>query len=159
MNSIGTTPYELVYGLDVVLPLEVTMRSNRLAKHLDIPIDKYSEALSIEMQDLEGKRIVAFNHLVAQKKKVERSYNKKVKSKLFSKGELVWKTILPVGFKSPEYGKWFPDWDGPFKIHMVLRGGAYHLASLEDEPHRRIINGKYLKKYYPTIWECMSSYT
>ena len=66
-NSTGTTPYELVYGHDVVLPLEVTVRSNRLAKHLDIPMDENSEALSIELQDLEGKRIVAFNHLVAQK--------------------------------------------------------------------------------------------
>ncbi|XP_028055302.1 uncharacterized protein LOC114259485 [Camellia sinensis] len=136
----------------------MTVRSNRLAKHLDISMDEYSEALSIELQDLEGKRIVAFNHLVAQKKKVERSYNKKVKSKLFCKGELVWKNILPVGFKSPEYGKRSPNWEGPFKIHKVLRGGAYHFASLEGEPHRRIINGKYLKKYYPTMWECMDSY-
>ncbi|XP_028059690.1 uncharacterized protein LOC114263374 [Camellia sinensis] len=65
-NSTGTTPYELVYGHDAVLPLEVTVRSNRMAKHLDIPMDEYSEAPSIELQDLEGKRIVAFNHLVAQ---------------------------------------------------------------------------------------------
>ncbi|XP_028119295.1 uncharacterized protein LOC114316816 [Camellia sinensis] len=67
-NNTSTTPYELVYGHDVVLPLKVTVRSNRLAKHLDISMDEYSEALSIELQDLEGKRIVAFNHLVAQKK-------------------------------------------------------------------------------------------
>ncbi|XP_028094704.1 uncharacterized protein LOC114294752 [Camellia sinensis] len=52
-NSTGTTPYELVYGHDAVLPLEVIVRSNRLAKHLDIPMDEYLEALSIELQDLE----------------------------------------------------------------------------------------------------------
>ena len=124
-NNTSTTPYELVYGRDAVLPLKVIVRSNRLARHLDIPMDEYAEAMSIELQDLEEKMIMAFNHLIAQKKKVERSYNKKVKSKVFSKRELVWKTILPIGLKSPEYGKWSPNWEGPFKIHKVLRGGAY----------------------------------
>ncbi|XP_028052434.1 uncharacterized protein LOC114256940 [Camellia sinensis] len=155
-NSTGTTPYELVYGHDVVLPLEATVRSNRLARHLNIPMDEYAEAISIELQDLEEKRIMAFNHLIAQKKKVERSYNKKVKSKAFSEGELVWKTIIPIGLKSPEYGKWSPNWEGPFNIHKVLKGGAYHLVSIEGEPRRRVINGKYLKKYYPIMWECMN---
>ena len=119
-------------------------------------MDEYAEALSIKLQDLEEKMIMAFNHFIAQKKKVERSYNKKVKSKVFYEGELVWKTILPIGLKSPEYGKWSPNWESPFKIHKILRGETYHLASLEGEPHIRVINGKYLKKYYPAMWECIN---
>ncbi|XP_028099394.1 uncharacterized protein LOC114298943 [Camellia sinensis] len=120
-NNIGTTPYEFVYRHDVVLPSKVTVRSNQLTQQLNIPMDEYSEAMSIELQDLEENRISAFNHLIAQNKKVERSYNKKVKHKVFSKGELVWKTILPLGTKSPEYGKWFPNWEGPFKVFKVLK--------------------------------------
>ena len=46
-------------------------------------------------------------------------------------------------------------WDSLYR-YKVLKGGAYHLASMEGEPHRRIINDKYLKKYYPTMWECMN---
>ncbi|XP_028090560.1 uncharacterized protein LOC114290781 [Camellia sinensis] len=76
-NSTGTTPYELVYGHDAVLPLEVTVRFNRLAKHLDIPMDEYAEAISTELQDLEEKRIMAFNHLIAQRRKLREAITRK----------------------------------------------------------------------------------
>ncbi|GKV33403.1 hypothetical protein SLEP1_g41922 [Rubroshorea leprosula] len=68
-------------------------------------------------------------------------------------GDLVWKVILPPGKKDPRFGKWSPNWEGPFRIHEVLRGGAYWLESLNEELHPRKINGIYLKPYYPMIWE------
>ena len=55
--STGTTPYELEYGHDAVLPLELTVRSNRLAQQLNIPMYDYNEAMTIALQDLEEKRI------------------------------------------------------------------------------------------------------
>ncbi|XP_028053716.1 uncharacterized protein LOC114258060 [Camellia sinensis] len=39
-NSTGTTLYELVYGHDVVLPLQIIVRSNRLAQQLDTLMDE-----------------------------------------------------------------------------------------------------------------------
>ena len=48
-NSIGLTPYELVYGHDAVLSIEVTVRSNRLVRHLNIPMDEYVKAMSIRL--------------------------------------------------------------------------------------------------------------
>ncbi|GKV11349.1 hypothetical protein SLEP1_g22613 [Rubroshorea leprosula] len=68
-------------------------------------------------------------------------------------GDLVWKAILPLGKKDPRSRKWSPNWEGPFRIHEVLRGGAYWLESLNGELHPQKINGIYLKPYYPTIWE------
>ena len=37
-----------------------------------------------------------------------RPINIKVKPKPFQVGELVWKTILPLGTKSNKFGKWSP---------------------------------------------------
>ncbi|GKV39526.1 hypothetical protein SLEP1_g47284 [Rubroshorea leprosula] len=68
-------------------------------------------------------------------------------------GDLVWKIILPPRKKDPRFGKWSPNWEGPFRIHEVLKGGAYWLESLNGELHPRKINGIYLKPYYPMIWE------
>ena len=98
-------------------------------------------------------RFSALDHLRMQKIKVEKAYNKKVKLKTFSEEELVMKAILPIGLKDPRLGKWSPNWEGPFKIHQVLRGGAYHLKNLDGQIHNRLINGKYLKKYKPCMWE------
>ena len=54
-----------------------------------------------------------------------RAYNKKVKAKSFQVGELVWKTILPLGTKSNKFGKWSPSWDGSYKIVKVIFGNSY----------------------------------
>ena len=86
-----------------------------------------------------------------------RAYNKQVKRKNFEEGELVWKVVLPIGAQDKELRNWSPNWEGPFKVHQVLLGNAYCLSSLEEEPHKRFINGKYLKKYFPTMWEILDT--
>ncbi|GKV50000.1 hypothetical protein SLEP1_g56718 [Rubroshorea leprosula] len=91
--------------------------------------------------------------LQAQKLKIAKSYNKRVKGKNLAASDFVWKAILPLGKKDHRFGKWSPNWEGPFRIHEVLRGGAYWLESLDGELHLRKINGIYLKSYYPTVWE------
>ena len=87
------------------------------------------------------------------KRKMARAYNKRIKVKRFVEGDLVWKTILPIGTKDPKYGKWSPNWEGPFIVSQKLSGGAYRLVDMQGREISTNINGKYLKKYYPTIWQ------
>ena len=54
------------------------------------------------------KRLKALMEIEKDKFRVARAYNKKVKGKSFKVGELVWKTILPLGMKSNKFGKWSP---------------------------------------------------
>ena len=63
--------------------------------------------------------------------------------------------MLPISSKDREFEKWSSNWEGPFKVHQVLPGNAYWLSSLERESHKRFINGKYLKKYFSTMWEML----
>lgn len=51
------------------------------------------------------------------------------------------------------FGKWSPNCEGPFIVSTVLRGGAYKSINIQGEDLSSNINGKYLKMYYPTIWE------
>jgi hypothetical protein len=91
--------------------------------------------------------------LTKQKERVSKAYNKKVKSKSFSVGELVWKVILPMDKKDRLLGKWSPNWEGPFKIVQVYSNGAYEIEELTPEKRTLGINGKYLKKYKPVLLE------
>ena len=111
----------------------------------------------MELEVLDGKRLQAFDHIMIQKKKVARAYNKRVRRNNFEEGELIWKVVLPIGAKDRELGKWSPNWEGPFKVHQVLPKNAYWLSSLKKEPHKRFINGKYLKKYFRTMWEMLDT--
>ena len=60
---------------------------------------------------------------------------------------------LPIGSKDSKFGKWSPNWEGPYSIKRCAPGNAYILETLnEEEEFGQAINGKYLKKYYPRLW-------
>lgn len=80
-----------------------------------------------------------------------KAYNKKVKPKSFHEGELVWKLIWPIGTKDPLFGKWSPTWCGPFLVSEIFYSNSYRLMDINGEEHVTI-NGKYLKRYKPPIW-------
>ena len=54
------------------------------------------------------KRLQDLKKTEMDKFRVARVYNKKVRATSFQVGELVWKTILPLGIKSNKFGKWSP---------------------------------------------------
>jgi hypothetical protein len=120
---------------------------------MEIPSDHYWNMMLDELVDLDEERLKALEVLTRQKERVAKAYNKKVKSKAFNVGDLVWKVILPMDKKDRVLGKWFPNWEGPFKIIQVYSNGAYELEELTPEKRTLGINGKYLKKYKPTLLE------
>ena len=99
------------------------------------------------------KRLKALKEIEKDKLRVARAYNKKVKDKSFQVGELVWKTILPLGTKSNKFSKWSPSWEGPYKIVKVIFGNSYMVEMMQGEHLPRALNGRYLKKYYPSVWQ------
>ena len=84
---------------------------------------------------------------------VARAYNKKVKSKFFQVGDLVWKTILPLGMKSNKFGKWSRSREGPYRVVKVIFGNSYMMETLQGDRLPRAFNGRYLKKFYPSMWQ------
>jgi hypothetical protein len=77
--------------------------------------------------------------------------NKRVKVKQFAEGDLVWKALLPIGIKYSTFGKWYPNWEGPLRVVTFTPGNTYILKTLLREEFTAAINGRYLKKYYPSI--------
>jgi hypothetical protein len=82
----------------------------------------------------------------AQKKHVKAQYDKHVKPRVFSEGDLVLlyeqdKDVLGAG-------KFEPMWRGPYIVSKVLAKGAYELIDYDGIPLSEPINGLYLKKYY-----------
>ena len=114
--------------------------------------DEYYNLMADEREDLVQSRLQALAKVNKDKERVAWHYNKKVVSKTFSEGELVWKLILPIGTRDNKFDKWSPNWEGPFQIYKVVSKGAYMLQGLDGEVYGRALNGKYLKKYYPSVW-------
>ena len=152
-GSIKTSPYELVYGHNAVLPWEIQTRSRRVTLQNDLSAEVYKNHMIDDLEDFSCFRLCALENMEANKLRVAKYYNKKVKSKQFSEGDLVWKVKLPIRSKNNKFGKWSPNWEGPYWIKHCTPGNTYILEILGGgEEFDREINGKYLKKYYPSVW-------
>ena len=152
-GATKVTPFELVYGQEVVLPIEVNLDAYRLAKQNDLSVVMYHDLMMDNIDEVTDKRIQALKEIEKDKARVARAYNKKVKSKSFQDGDLVWKTILPLGLKSNKFGMWSPSWEGPLKVTKVMFGNSYMLETLQGELLPRAINGRYLKQYFSSVWQ------
>ena len=84
-GSIKTSPYELVYGHNAVLP-EVQTRSRRVTLQNDLSVEVYKNLMIDDLEDLSCHWLHAVENIKANKLRVAKYYNKKVKSKQFSEG-------------------------------------------------------------------------
>ncbi|XP_050875661.1 uncharacterized protein LOC127079301 [Lathyrus oleraceus] len=136
-----------------ILLVEIYLQLTRIQRHHEIPSESYWNMMLDELVDLDKERLNALELLKRQKKKVEKSYNKKVKVKMFFPEDLVRKVILPMDLKDRALGKWSPKWEGPFQILQLFSNGAYETEELDKDKRILRVNGKYLKKYKPTLQE------
>jgi hypothetical protein len=82
------------------------------------------------LDEVSDERVKALGEIEMDKLRVARAYNKRVKKKSFQVGDLVWKTILPIGSKSNKFRKWSPNWEGTYKIEKVISGNFYMVQSV-----------------------------
>ena len=132
------------------------MSSLKVAKQHGLKLEEYTQAMFQEQELANEDILMALENIQANKAKVSKLYNKNVRLKHFAKGDLVWKVILPIGTRTTKFGKWSPNWEGPFIITEVIYSGAYKLATLDEEELARSVNGKYLKKYHRIMKELVN---
>ena len=97
-----------------MLPVEINIKALRVRCHDQLVPEQYHQSMFLELENVDEARILALNSNLFQKKKATQNYNKKVKHISFDEGDLVWKTILPIGIKSHKFSKWSPNWEGPY---------------------------------------------
>lgn len=129
-GATQVTSYELVYGQEAVLPVEVNLQALRIARQNGLSAIDYRNLMMDRIDDVPEERLKALRHIEKEKLRVARAYNKKVREKSFQIGELVWKTILPIGTRSSKFGKWSPSWEGPYKVVEIVPGNSYFVQSL-----------------------------
>lgn len=143
----------MTYGYDVVLIVEIYLKSIRIQRKIDISSEHFWSMMLDELIDLDEKRLVALYVSIRQKEQVAKAHNKKVKVKTFSSGDYVWKVSLPMDQRDKTLGKWSHNWKGLFRIIQVFSNNAYEIEELTLDHRIPRVNGKYLKKYKPMLHE------
>jgi hypothetical protein len=142
-----------VYGQEAVLPWEIMAGSRRIEFQNDLTAEEYATLMNDNVEDLTELRLWSLEKIKENKAKVARAYNKKLKPKKFQVGDLVWEAVLPLGTKDAAYGKWSPNWHGPYRVEQVLSGNAYMLEELDGVKFPVAVNVQHLKKYFPSMWD------
>jgi hypothetical protein len=152
-GEMKVTPFELVYGKNAVLLMEIGLQSLRVTRQGGLLAKEYHELMMDKIDDVHKSRFKVLEEIEKEKIKIAKAYNKRVMEKLFQVGDLVWKMILPLGTQSGKFGKWSPSWEGLLKVIRVVLGNAYFMEDHEGDTLSKALNGKYLKCYYPNMWQ------
>jgi hypothetical protein len=77
------SPFELVYGQEAVLSVEISLNDVRIAKQNDLSVGDYYNLMMDNVDEVTDKRVVALGEIEKDKIRVAKAYNKKVKTKSF----------------------------------------------------------------------------
>jgi hypothetical protein len=85
--------------------MEVNLNALRIARQNELSAVNYYNLMLDRLDEVSDERVKVLGEIERDKLRVARAYNKKVKKKLFQVGDIIWKTILPIGSRSNIYGK------------------------------------------------------
>jgi hypothetical protein len=77
------SPFELVYGQEAILPMEISLNVVRRARQNDLVGRDYYNLMMYNIDEVTDKRLVALGEIEKYKIMVAKAYNKKVKAKSF----------------------------------------------------------------------------
>ena len=92
-TSTGATPYSLVYGMEVVLLVEVEIPSLRMLREVEFEEAEWVQARYEQLNVIEEKRMKAICQCQLYQKRMMRAHDKKIRPRQFQKRELVLKRI------------------------------------------------------------------
>eukprot|EP00253_Pinus_taeda_P035673 PITA_35673 len=144
-NATGFTPFQLVYRLEAIPPVQCEISSLKLTVDL-LPGTSEEEARFLELIQLDETRRDVASANEAHKKQVKAQFDKNVKPRVFSEGDLV--LLYDQESDKLGAGKFKSLWMGPYIVKRVLAKGAYELIDYDGIPLAQPRNGLYLKCYY-----------
>ena len=136
----GISPFALTYGMEAVIPTEIGLPTIRIAT----PESENAESIAqeLDMSDEHGE--AAAIYITSYQRRLENSYNIRVKPRVFRPGDLVLRKVFE-NTTDPTAGKFQPNWEGPY---VVTRAGSYVIDKTGGTPVPRMWNAMHLRKYY-----------
>ena len=78
-TSTGATPYSLVYGMEVVLPIEVEILSLRVLREVELEEAEWVQARHEQLNLIEEKRMKTICHGQLYQRRMMRAHDKKIR--------------------------------------------------------------------------------
>ena len=150
-KSIGTSPYELVYGIEAVFP-----------SSLGVPVMKLLQEAQVEPNDIQRRinqtinlqqtREEVYQRSQILQEKLKKIFDKRTKAEDFQLEDKVLRWDSRREDKG-KHGKFDFLWKGPYIIHALQGNNTYFLKNLDGtETEDGPVNGQMLKHYFDPIF-------
>ncbi|XP_042466239.1 uncharacterized protein LOC122048782 [Zingiber officinale] len=126
-EAIDVAPFQLVYGGEAIVPVEVGAEFDRVRLYDEGNIEW--RLMELDLMDESRDKVIV--RLTTYRQWMKQNYNLRVILRSFQVNDLVWKRVKPVG----NVTKLEAPWVGPYKAVQKLRSRAYYL---EDKNERRL---------------------
>jgi len=147
--SIGTSPFNLVYGKEVVLPTHLVIPSLSLVQYIDEVSTSSIQLRQMEIIKLEEQREQAKKTHAHHQALIKSSFDSSIMTrKNFQMGDLVLKWDKAHEEKG-KHTKFQKMWLGPFQIVEVIGPSTFVLQDLVGRRDSLPVNGQILKIYFP----------
>ncbi|XP_019256367.1 PREDICTED: uncharacterized protein LOC109234760 [Nicotiana attenuata] len=107
-TSTGATPYMLVYSTEVVTPAEVERPSLRVSQEAKLDDAEWIRVRQEQLILIDKKRMDVVCHGQLYQNRMASAFNKSVKPRQFTLGQLILKKIFP--HQEEAKGKFAPNW-------------------------------------------------
>jgi ribonuclease HI len=146
-KSLGISPFQLVYGTEVVFPTQLALPVEKFLQDLEEEPDHMVRRIH-QMVEVQQTREQVMNRAYDHQQKIKQAFDKRIKKKEFEIGDLVFKWDAPRQDKG-KHSKFDALWIGPFKISEIFSNNTYGLQDLEgEEVFNSPVNGHFLKKCF-----------
>ncbi|GAA0153306.1 hypothetical protein LIER_11576 [Lithospermum erythrorhizon] len=99
-NHVSTpthsTPYALVYGVEVILSLEVQIPSLRVGVNAEITQEEATQLRLQELDSLDEQRLNARQRLECFQSRITKSYNKRFRQRSYQVGDMMLAVRRPI---------------------------------------------------------------
>jgi len=145
-QSTGKSPFELVYGLDVTLPIHLKIPTYQLLQHFTNDQNAVDERINQFIQ-LDETRREAFTQSIKSQDKMKRAFDKGAKERNFQKHDVVllWNKQKE---KPGQHGKFENLWIGPYVIRDIAGPNSFYLSHLDGEEVPLPVNGRIIKPFF-----------
>lgn len=143
--TTNATPFQLVYGTEAILPIELEMPSLRIAVAERLGDTESLRHRLLELERLDETRAQAFLSMEVIQKRRKSYYDSKLKLKSFRPLDYV---LLYDSRYFDFPGKFQLRWHGPYRITEIFPNGSVQLEDFTGKRFATRINGNRLKRYY-----------
>jgi hypothetical protein len=144
-KSINTSPFQMVYGTDIVLPINMALPVMKLWQDEKEEPNHITRRIN-QLIEVQQNRMEVDERLRKYQDNMKALFDHKAKDSEFLPGNLVlkWDTRRE---DSAKHGKFDHIWYGPFKVTSSEGKNSFLLETLDGQTLKTPINGCYLKHY------------